>query len=165
MTALFNILSNRVGAEVAQALLCLTTQWMIGRSGFDPRQGQGIFPLSSVSRSVLGPTQPPVQWVPGVLSPRVKRGLGVTLTTHRHLVLKSWMSRSYTSSPPSASMACSRTARIVLSLENMFTQFWSTFCDVFWVPPQNFLVSTKVKNVTLIKLNPELSSNNVCDGL
>jgi hypothetical protein len=34
----------------------------------------------------LGPTQPPVQWVPGVLSPGVKRGRGVTLTTHSHLV-------------------------------------------------------------------------------
>jgi hypothetical protein len=42
------------------------------RSGFDPRQGQRIFPLSSVSRPALGPTQPPVQWVPGVLSPGVK---------------------------------------------------------------------------------------------
>jgi hypothetical protein len=29
-----------------------------------------------------GAHQPPVQWVPGVLSPGVKRGRGVTLTTH-----------------------------------------------------------------------------------
>jgi hypothetical protein len=33
----------------------------------------------------LRPTQPPVQWVPGVLSPGVKRGWGVMLTTHPHL--------------------------------------------------------------------------------
>jgi hypothetical protein len=46
------------------------------------RQGQRIFPIASLSRPALGPTQPPVQWVPGVLSPRVKRGRGVTLTTH-----------------------------------------------------------------------------------
>jgi hypothetical protein len=34
------------------------------------------------------PAQPPIQWVPGVLSPGVKRGRGVTLTTqpHPHLV-------------------------------------------------------------------------------
>jgi hypothetical protein len=36
--------------------------------------------LASVSRPALGPTQPPVQWVPGVLSPGVKRGRGVMLT-------------------------------------------------------------------------------------
>jgi hypothetical protein len=30
----------------------------------------------------------------------IKRGRGVTLTTHPHLIPKSWMSRSYTSSPP-----------------------------------------------------------------
>jgi hypothetical protein len=45
--------------------------------------GKRIFPLVSVSRPALGPTQPPV---PGVLSPGVKRGRGVTLTTHPHLV-------------------------------------------------------------------------------
>jgi hypothetical protein len=60
---------------------------------------QKIFPLTSVSRPALGPTQPPVQWVPGVLSRGVNRGRGVTLTTHPHLMSRSWMSRSYTSSP------------------------------------------------------------------
>jgi hypothetical protein len=32
--------------------------------------------------------------------PRAKRGRGVTLTTHPHLVLRSRMSRRHTSSPP-----------------------------------------------------------------
>jgi hypothetical protein len=41
------------------------------------------------SSSLCVQTQPPVQWVPGVLSPGVKRGRGVMLTTHPHLVPRS----------------------------------------------------------------------------
>jgi hypothetical protein len=41
-----------------------------------------IFPVASVSRPALGPTQHTVQWVTGAPSPGVKRGRGVTLTTH-----------------------------------------------------------------------------------
>jgi hypothetical protein len=41
----------------------------------------------------------------GVLSPGINSGRGVTLTTHRHLVPRLWISRSYTSSPP-ASLWC-----------------------------------------------------------
>jgi hypothetical protein len=50
-------------------------------------------------RPALGPTQPPVQWVPGVLSLGLKHGRGVTLTTQSYLVPMSRMSRSYTSFP------------------------------------------------------------------
>jgi hypothetical protein len=46
---------------------------MIGVLGFDSWQGMGIFLFTTVSRPALGPTQPPIQWVPGVLSLGVKR--------------------------------------------------------------------------------------------
>jgi hypothetical protein len=65
-------------------------------------QRQRIFPLASESRPAVGATQPPVQWVPAVLFPGIKLVWGVTLTTHPHLVPRSWMSRSYTFSPPLA---------------------------------------------------------------
>jgi hypothetical protein len=39
----------------------------------ESRQGLGIFLSTTLSRPVLGPTQPPIQWVPGALSLGVKR--------------------------------------------------------------------------------------------
>jgi hypothetical protein len=59
-----------------------STSWTIGVRS--PAGAKDFFPLASVSRPALGPTQPPVQWVPGV-----KRGRGVTLTTHPNLVPRS----------------------------------------------------------------------------
>jgi hypothetical protein len=56
------------------------------------------FPVTSVSRPALGPTQPPVHWVHPF--PGAKRGRGMTLTTHRHVASRSGISRSYTSFPP-----------------------------------------------------------------
>jgi hypothetical protein len=53
-------------------------------------RGKGIFfPLASVSRTALGPTQPPVQWVLDFLSLGVNSGRRVTLTTHPHLIPRS----------------------------------------------------------------------------
>jgi hypothetical protein len=42
--------------------------------GQSSSRGRGkIFLLSTSSRPVLGPTQPPIQWVPGGLSSGIKR--------------------------------------------------------------------------------------------
>jgi hypothetical protein len=41
--------------------------------GFESQEGLGIFPLTTASRLALGPTQPPIQWIPGVLSPGIKQ--------------------------------------------------------------------------------------------
>jgi hypothetical protein len=40
--------------------------------GFESWQGLEIFLFTTLSRPVLGPTQPPNQWIPGVLSLAVK---------------------------------------------------------------------------------------------
>jgi hypothetical protein len=48
--------------------------------GFKSRQGLGIFLFTTASRPVLGPTQPPIQSVPGALSLGIK--LPVCETNH-----------------------------------------------------------------------------------
>jgi hypothetical protein len=51
-------------AVIAQLVWRWATGWMIGVLGFDSWQGLGM---------ALGPTQPPIQWVPGALSLGIKR--------------------------------------------------------------------------------------------
>jgi hypothetical protein len=82
-----------LGAGVAHSVWCLATDWTTGRSRFDPWQRQKDFSSRLCPQTSSGPTKPPVQWVPGVLSPGIMCGHGVTLTTHPHPV------PSYTSSP------------------------------------------------------------------
>jgi hypothetical protein len=43
---------------------------LTGRPRFDSRQGQEICVYFTAPRPVLGPTQPPIQWVQGVKRPR-----------------------------------------------------------------------------------------------
>jgi hypothetical protein len=47
--------------------------WKIGVLGFESRKGLGIFFFTTASRKAVGPTQPPIQWVPGALSLGIKR--------------------------------------------------------------------------------------------
>jgi hypothetical protein len=86
-----------VWAGVAQSVQCLTTDWTTGV--LSPAEVKG-FPLVSVSRPALRPTQLPIQWIP-----RVKRDRIVMLTTNPNLVPRSRMSRSCISSPLGACMA------------------------------------------------------------
>jgi hypothetical protein len=47
--------------------------WAIGVLGFDSRRGLGTFLFTTASRTALGLTQPPIQWIAGALSLGVKR--------------------------------------------------------------------------------------------
>jgi hypothetical protein len=53
--------------------LLISTGWTIGVLGFDSQWGLGIFLFTTASRKVLGPSQPPIQWVPGALSLGIKQ--------------------------------------------------------------------------------------------
>ena len=76
----------------------IATGYGLDGPGIESRWGRD-FP--DLSRPALGPTQPPVQWVPGFF-PRVNCGRGVTLTPHTLLVPWSRKSRSIPLLPLSA---------------------------------------------------------------
>jgi hypothetical protein len=59
-------------AAVAQSVKRLATVWATAGSKLGPRRIKN-FHFSISSRPALGPTQNPIQWVPGTLSSGVKR--------------------------------------------------------------------------------------------
>jgi hypothetical protein len=75
-TPCLNMAEHFSGGEfqnVAQSVLRWATGWTIGVLGFDFRRGLGILLFTTASRKSLGPTEPPIQWVPGALSLMVER--------------------------------------------------------------------------------------------
>jgi hypothetical protein len=60
-------------AESRDSSVGIALGWTVGILGFDSRRGLGTFLFTTASRTALGPTQPPIQWVRGSLSLGVKR--------------------------------------------------------------------------------------------
>jgi hypothetical protein len=58
---------SELGSSVSIASTYGLDDWAI--RGLIPSREERIFPLAPVSRTALWPTQHPVQWVPGALSP------------------------------------------------------------------------------------------------
>jgi hypothetical protein len=97
--------------------------WLRAGRGSIPGRGERIFPLASVSRPALGPTQPSVQWVPGGACPGGKARPGRDPDHSPHLLPRSRMSRSCTPLPPSAFVVCSGTAlAFVISVHGVTAQ-------------------------------------------
>jgi hypothetical protein len=99
-----------IGAGVAQPVKCLTTDWMTGRSGFDTRPRRKDISSNLCVKPALGPTQPPVQWVPRVLSPgQSAAGAWRWPLTPIYCRGQEWIG-AISPFPPSATMACRGTA-------------------------------------------------------
>jgi hypothetical protein len=62
-----------IQAGLAQSVKWLT-EYGLNDRGLTPGRGkEGIFLFITASRPTLGPTQPPIQLLPGIFSPEVKR--------------------------------------------------------------------------------------------
>jgi hypothetical protein len=92
----------RMGSKSCDSSIDVATGLRAGRSGFDFRLGLGIFLFATVTRPTLRPSQSPVRWVAGAVSPGVKRpGLEADHSPPSSAEAKNaW---SYTSTPPLSS--------------------------------------------------------------
>jgi hypothetical protein len=100
------------------------------RSRFDPRQRRKNFSSNLCVQTGSGAHPASCSMGTGDPSPGLKRGRGVMLTTHPHLVPRWWMSKSYTSSPPCASI------RVLWDWFIFFTDLFWPAC-VMCSPPSN----------------------------
>jgi hypothetical protein len=66
----FNYVLRKLGAGISQ---WYSAGLRAGRSGVRIPAGAGNFLFTTMSTSALGPSQPPIQWVPRVISLEVKR--------------------------------------------------------------------------------------------
>jgi hypothetical protein len=96
------------GAGLAQSAQCLATDWMTRRLRFNR--------VASCVQTSSRAHQASCTMGTGGPLPGVKHGHGVTLTAHSHLMPRPWMSSSYTSSPPCASIGV----------------LWDCFCYYFF---------------------------------
>jgi hypothetical protein len=93
---------------------CWATGWAIGVLGFDSRRGLGIFLFTNASRTALGPTQPPIQWVPGALSLGVKRPRReADHSSPSSAEVKEWVEQ-YLHSPNRPSWRCAQLKKVVV---------------------------------------------------
>jgi hypothetical protein len=90
--------------ESRDSVVGIATDYGLHDLGVGVRVPVGSRAFSPASRPALGPTQPPIQWVPGSLSPVVKRqGREADHSPATSAeVKKIWI---YTSTPPYAFMA------------------------------------------------------------
>jgi hypothetical protein len=76
VNVIFRELTEHIqGAGIAQTVQRLATGWKTGKLRgrcSSPGRVKNFF-FSTSSRPTLGLTQPPIQWVPGALSPGIKR--------------------------------------------------------------------------------------------
>jgi hypothetical protein len=79
------------------SLVSIVTRLQVGQPGFN--SWQGFFSSPLCPNQLLGPTHPPIQWVPGALSPGVKQSGHKADNSHpfSSKVKNTWM---YTSTPP-----------------------------------------------------------------